>query len=241
MFVLGEVYKLLRSRSGVNRRELYYRCVELCQRRPKKMDFAITDVCLLLSCAPWELGIFASSKGLLSGPMIIVTEEDEVLDSNNLLGEGMALPNNVVNIKTMTTTAKFVLVIEKDTVYKRLIRDDVFNRIGENFLLITACGNPDINTRLFLKRIQTENQIPILGLFDGDPWGIDIYFTYKYGSKVSNNLYLMVNKWVFALISLQGMDPKCGRFGDNEAEMDWCPSVRDEVIRIEANAIELFR
>jgi hypothetical protein len=39
-------------------------------------------------------------------------------------------------------------------------------------VIITARGQPDLATRLFLKRVKTTLNIPILGLFDSDPYGL---------------------------------------------------------------------
>lgn len=39
-------------------------------------------------------------------------------------------------------------------------------------MIITAKGQPDLATRLFLKRVKSTLNIPILGLFDSDPYGL---------------------------------------------------------------------
>ena len=38
-------------------------------------------------------------------------------------------------------------------------------------ILITAKGQPDVATRLFLRRLKMELNIPVLGLVDSDPYG----------------------------------------------------------------------
>ncbi len=38
-------------------------------------------------------------------------------------------------------------------------------------MVITAKGQPDVATRLFLKKLKTKLQIPVLGLVDSDPYG----------------------------------------------------------------------
>jgi len=49
--------------------------------------------------------------------------------------------------------------------------------------VITAKGQPDVATRMFLSRIYTELAIPVLGLVDSDPYGLKILSVYMSGSK----------------------------------------------------------
>lgn len=50
-------------------------------------------------------------------------------------------------------------------------------------IVITAKGQPDVATRMFLNRIYTELKIPVLGLVDSDPYGLKILSVYLSGSK----------------------------------------------------------
>ena len=50
-------------------------------------------------------------------------------------------------------------------------------------IVITAKGQPDVATRMFLSRIAMELQIPVLGLVDSDPYGLKILSVYMSGSK----------------------------------------------------------
>ncbi|GBO34222.1 Meiotic recombination protein SPO11, partial [Araneus ventricosus] len=43
-------------------------------------------------------------------------------------------------------------------------------------------GFPDVNTREMLRKLWDLLKIPILGLMDADPYGIEILSIYKYGS-----------------------------------------------------------
>ena len=74
-----------------------------------------------------------------------------------------------------------MLLIEKDAAYMRLAEDRFYNKYP--CILITAKGQPDVATRLFLRRIHDELHLPILGLFDADPYGLKILSVYTAGSK----------------------------------------------------------
>ena len=49
--------------------------------------------------------------------------------------------------------------------------------------MITAKGQPDVASRMFLSRITRELKIPVLGLVDSDPYGLKILSVYMSGSK----------------------------------------------------------
>ena len=51
----------------------------------------------------------------------------------------------------------------------RLAEDRFYNKYP--CIILTAKGQPDVATRMFLKRIQSELNLPVLGLVDSDPYG----------------------------------------------------------------------
>merc|ERR1711865_997391 len=50
-------------------------------------------------------------------------------------------------------------------------------------IVITAKGQPDVASRMFLSRITKELKIPVFGLVDSDPYGLKILSVYMSGSK----------------------------------------------------------
>lgn len=50
-------------------------------------------------------------------------------------------------------------------------------------IVITAKGQPDVATRLFLRKLKATLKIPVLGLVDADPYGLKILSVYMSGSK----------------------------------------------------------
>lgn len=48
---------------------------------------------------------------------------------------------------------------------------------------MTAKGQPDVATRMFLSRVAFQLKIPVLGLVDSDPYGLKILSVYMSGSK----------------------------------------------------------
>lgn len=61
--------------------------------------------------------------------------------------------------------------------------DFVGLKFGGRAVLITGCGYPDVQTRVLLSRIARDlPRIPIYGVADWDPHGMEIMATYTFGS-----------------------------------------------------------
>jgi len=63
----------------------------------------------------------------------------------------------------------------------RLAEDRFYNEYP--CVIISGKGQPDVATRLFLSKVRQALNIPILGLFDADPYGLKILSVYMKGSK----------------------------------------------------------
>ena len=81
--------------------------------------------------------------------------------------------------------ADFVLVVEKDAVFQRLLEEMIFS-VPEfsRVVLVTGKGVPDLSTRQLVSYLSHE--LPILILTDCDPYGLEIFLTYCFGSLASS-------------------------------------------------------
>jgi DNA topoisomerase VI subunit A len=68
--------------------------------------------------------------------------------------------------------AKFVLLVEKDAAFMRLAEDRFYNDYP--CIILTAKGQPDVATRLFLRKLRLQLKLPVLALVDSDPYGLKI-------------------------------------------------------------------
>lgn len=57
----------------------------------------------------------------------------------------------------------------QDAAFMRLAEDRFYNTYP--CIILTAKGQPDVATRLFLRRLKTSLNIPVLALVDSDPYG----------------------------------------------------------------------
>lgn len=195
MVVLLEIYKLLGRNLTCTKREIYYRDVELFGSQ-EAVNKAVNVICAMMNVQEFELGVLSSSKGLIAGDLVIIIGDERINCATT-----QAVPSNPSAITSFESTADYVLVVEKDTVFQRLVNDKIFDRIDGRIVLITAKGYPDGNTRILLKKISTELPLlPIYILVDADPHGVEIMCTYKFGSltKIHNAEHLAVPKieWI---------------------------------------------
>lgn len=99
----------------------------------------------------------------------------------------------------MISNAEFILVVEKDAIFQKMIDEGYFD-VFPRSLLVTARGYPDICTRQVLRWLIGKLTIPIYGLFDSDPHGIEIMLVYKYGriveSREGRGSYVKQMQWL---------------------------------------------
>jgi len=97
------------------------------------------------------------------------------------------LPLFVLRHHPIFGAAKMIVVIEKETVYHRLVEEISSNRSGTTNILhtcifITGKGYPDVATRACLSSIaQSIPNLPVVGFCDCNPFGIHVLHTFQTG------------------------------------------------------------
>ncbi|KAG8447106.1 hypothetical protein GDO86_014529 [Hymenochirus boettgeri] len=177
--VLSVIYKLVQSDTYATKRDIYYNDVQLYGSQTV-LDNIINDVSCMLKIPRRSLHVLSTSKGCVAGDLWF-SEEDGTKVNCAGSSAGVLVPTNVEGIRNLSTNAKFILIIEKDATFQRLIDDNFCQRSGP-CILITGKGVPDLNTRLFSRKLWDTFHIPIFTLVDADPYGIEIMCIYKYGS-----------------------------------------------------------
>ena len=141
-----------------------------------------------MKCQRKNLNIIASPKGVFGGLLKLkITNNNnnikEYIDCSDIQ-QGILITDQIIDIidnDNYICNAKYLIIIEKEGVFNRLIEDKI--HIIMPSLLICGKGFPDLNTRIFIKKlIEKNSKIITIGLFDYNVGGINIYYTYKYGS-----------------------------------------------------------
>ena len=183
--VMQLIYQLVRKGIHATKRDVFYSDVKLF-RKQEESDDVLNDIACLVGCTRTSLHVVASEKGVVVGDLTF-TERGDVIDCSRMGIGGKAVPpliQHVTNVRTgvgRNKGAKFILLVEKDAAFMRLSEDKFYEKYP--CIIITAKGQPDVATRLFLRRLRTELNIPILALMDSDPHGLKILSVYMSGSK----------------------------------------------------------
>ncbi|XP_051735926.1 meiotic recombination protein SPO11 isoform X2 [Ctenopharyngodon idella] len=169
--LLSVIYKLVQSDSYATKRDIYYNDPQLFGTQ-RTLDSIVDDVSCLLK--------LATSKGFISGDLCYLEEDGTKVDCNSS-STAVPVSSNVNGIRNIVSSAKFVLIVEKDATFQRLLDDDFCTRLSP-CIIITGKGMPDVNSRLMVRKLWDALHIPVFALVDADPHGIEIMCVYKYGS-----------------------------------------------------------
>eukprot|EP00968_Pinguiococcus_pyrenoidosus_P005723 scaffold369_cov281-Pinguiococcus_pyrenoidosus.AAC.2 len=100
----------------------------------------------------------------------------------------------------LESSAKVILVIEKDTIFERLVVEDHFCERHSEAICITGRGVPDFATRACVATLHKLLDIPVFVLTDFNPWGVQVFLAFKYpsmSSKMESQLSVVSSaKWL---------------------------------------------
>jgi DNA topoisomerase-6 subunit A len=144
-------------------------------------DPILEDLEVALGALREELHVFAENRGSMVGNITIIDKGDEI-DCRRMGSGGYALPSIVEPdvIQFKKCEAKFVLHVEKGTVWNRFNEDRFWEK--HNCILTHGAGQPPRGCRRLLQRLNQELKLPIICVLDNDPWGHYIYSVIKQGS-----------------------------------------------------------
>ena len=194
--VVELVHEVLSKGIHITKRDLFYTDVKLFKDQTES-DAVLDDVACMVGCTRTSLHVVASDKGLVVGRIKYKEAGDEI-DCTKMGIGGKAIPPYIEKITDIRSDAEFIILVEKEAAYMRLAEDRFYNKYPS--IVITGKGQPDVATRLFLRKIRDQLKIPVLALVDSDPYGLKIMSVYSSGSKSmsydSSNLTTPDIKWL---------------------------------------------
>ncbi len=177
--VLQIILELCAKGIHVTKRDLFYTDVKLFKQQTESDD-VLDDAACMIGCTRSSLNVVASEKGIVVGK-IIFDDDGDTIDCTKMGVGGKAIPPSIDRVTNIRGDAEFILLIEKDAAFMRLAEDRFYNQFP--CVIISGKGQPDVATRLFLNKVRNALNVPILGLFDADPYGLKILSVYMKGSK----------------------------------------------------------
>ncbi|XP_043335948.1 meiotic recombination protein SPO11 isoform X2 [Cervus elaphus] len=209
--IFSMIYKLVQSNTYATKRDIYYTDSQLFGNQTV-VDNIINDISCMLKVPRRSLHILSTSKGLIAGDLKYLEEDGTKVNCTR--ATAVAVPSNIQGIQNLITDAKFLLIVEKDATFQRLLDDNFCNKMSP-CIMVTGKGVPDLNTRLLVKKLWDTFHIPVFTLVDADPHGIEIMCIYKYGSMAmsfeAHNLTVPAIRWLGLLPSdIKRLNiPKC--------------------------------
>ncbi|XP_036989523.2 meiotic recombination protein SPO11 isoform X1 [Artibeus jamaicensis] len=199
--ILSMIYKLVQSNTYATKRDIYYTDSQLFGDQAT-VDSTINDVSCMLKVPRRCLHILSTSKGLIAGNLRYMEEDGTKVHCS--CATAVAVPSNIQGIWNLITDAKFLLIVEKDATFQRLLDDNFCSKMSP-CIMVTGKGVPDLNTRLLVRKLWDTFHIPTVTLVDADPHGIEIMCIYKYGSMSmsfeAHNLTVPAVRWLGLLPS----------------------------------------
>ncbi len=144
-------------------------------------DTVIEDLEVITGAMREELHLYAEPRGNLAGPLVVIDGGNE-LDASKMGAAGYPIPSIVEpdRVKFKRCDAKFILHVEKGTVWQRFNEDKFWQK--HNCIVSHGAGQPARGVRRMLYRLHSEYKLPVYCLLDNDPWGYYIYSVIKQGS-----------------------------------------------------------
>eukprot|EP00457_Paulinella_chromatophora_P005515 gb/GEZN01005532.1/.p1 GENE.gb/GEZN01005532.1/~~gb/GEZN01005532.1/.p1 ORF type:complete len:352 (-),score=44.59 gb/GEZN01005532.1/:588-1643(-) len=173
--VLALVYSAILGKIQLTKRDIYYLLPDLCDGQ-RDSDATIDDLCTVFSCRRLDLHIIASPRGIAQGDVEFL-QDGKIVSCRSEL----SIKESHAHISDVKGVFKFVLVVEKETIFRKICADSAF-RSEKPCLLVTGKGYPCLATRHFLKNFLAEAKVPCFILVDADVYGLEIYCDYKYGT-----------------------------------------------------------
>ncbi len=192
LMVAAECKKLLEQRENTTTsiRDLYYmlkRTIpgtdENTFEEQEESDPIIEDIEAAMNTLRENLHLHAEQKGTLAGPLVLQEPKFGTETECTKMGaSGYGIPSicEPDTVKLKSSSADFVLVVEKDAIWQRLNEDHFWRT--HNCIVITGKGQPDRGTRRMINRLHNELKLPVYVLTDADVWGYYIYSVIKQGS-----------------------------------------------------------
>jgi DNA topoisomerase-6 subunit A len=180
--------ELIESKKTTSIRDLYYmtkhglgETKQNTFEEQEESDPIIEDLEVSIDSLREELHLFATGRGSMVGPLTVRDSGDSI-DLRRMGSGGWSVPSIVEDhvVQFTKSEAKYVLLIEKDAVWKRFNEDKFWQR--EKCIIVTGQGQPPRGVRRMVQRLHTELKLPVYVLVDNDPWGFYIYSVLKQGS-----------------------------------------------------------
>ena len=193
--VISYLIEQIQSGRTSTLRELYYCALnwidEAQFEKVNDSNLCLENIEILTNLIREELSIFPGEEGKISGPIVVEFKTrkkgvQRVDCAKDIGSSGLSLPRSITELKVISTTAKFILVVETAGMHARLIEEQF--DIKNNCIIVCSSGQASRMTRKFLKLMKQQYNLPIAIFADCDAFGFQIAYVIKIGSIKASHL-----------------------------------------------------
>jgi DNA topoisomerase-6 subunit A len=178
-------HELTSQRKTSTLRDVYYsaQAYEMTFTDQEESNNIITDLETVLGFSREDFSIFPEERSAVFGDLTIeYTVPRYEGRTLNLTShpDGVLIGPALTSSEFVKTTADKVIAIEKGGLFTRFIEENVHKKF--NAILVLTAGQAPRATRHFIRRLNTELNLPVYIFTDGDPWGMHIAMVIISGS-----------------------------------------------------------
>lgn len=189
--ILCHCSELLRTGRTATQREVYYSLIDFFGNVEQAgCNNAILDACAVLEEPRHCLGIVASARGFYTGrlctrhhvPNSTASQQQQQPwhDPRTAGGTGAIVNSDWITRRLdVKSDAKFILVVEKESLFARLSEDKFYDRMP--CVMVTGQGFPPLAVRAMVHELHHALDIPAYGIVDCGPYGLSLLLTYRNG------------------------------------------------------------
>jgi DNA topoisomerase-6 subunit A len=177
--------ELTSQRKTSTLRDVYYsaQAYEMKFTDQQESNNIITDLETVMGLSREDFNIFPEERSAVFGDLTIeYTVPGYEGKTLNLTShpDGVMIGPALTSAEFVTTTADKVIAIEKGGLFTRFVEENVHKKF--NAILVLTAGQAPRATRHFIRRLNSELDIPVYIFTDGDPWGMHIAMVIISGS-----------------------------------------------------------
>ncbi len=191
MLVSAKAHDYLKHNKTASIREIYYELKHTVPNTKEntfdtqtESDGIIVDLEHSIDTIREKLNLHANPKGTLYGDIILRDKmhQNDTFNCGKLGRGGWSIMSRIEpeEIEIKKVNAKYVLVIETEAMYERLVEERFPQK--NKAILVSTGGQAARGTRRLIHRLHVENKLPVYVFTDGDPYGWYIYSVIKQGS-----------------------------------------------------------
>lgn len=166
-------------------RDVYYsaQAYNMNFKDQPESDNVLTDLEALIGHPREDFNVFPEERSAIFGDLTIeYTVPGYEGRRLNLTShpDGVMIGPALTNAEFVECKADKVIAVEKGALFTRFVEERVHERF--NAILVQTAGQAPRATRALIRRLNTELNLPVIVLTDGDPWGMHIAMVIISGS-----------------------------------------------------------